>query len=128
MKKSGDFQLMLEYLHGGCDFARGLGAKLASSQIPTATDIFPNVERFRDPATDAAVAAIASTTDQAVIKEKVGELVNTMMTRYPVISLIYAPARLIYRTERAVGWPTPDEPYAHPQDDRLLLVTNLRAP
>lgn len=128
MKKSGDFQMMLEYLHGGCDFARGLGAKLASSQIPTKTDIFPNVERFSDPSTDAAVNAIAGTTDQTVIKEQVGQLVNTMMTEFPVISLIYAPARIIYRTDHAVGWPTADDQYAHPQDDRLLLIAHLRAP
>ena len=34
-KKTGDFQLMLEYLHGGCELAKNLGAKLSSTQIPT---------------------------------------------------------------------------------------------
>ena len=54
-KKTGDFQLMLEYLHGGCELAKNIGAKLSSKQIPTTTDIFPNVERFSDPAVDEAV-------------------------------------------------------------------------
>ena len=63
-KKSGDFQLMLEYLHGGCELAKNLGAKLSSTQIPTKTDVLPNVERFKDPAVDAAVTKLAGDTDR----------------------------------------------------------------
>ena len=121
-KKSGDFQLMLEYLHGGCELAKNIGAKLSSTQIPTKTDIFPNVERFKDPAVDAAV-------DQAGVRHRQGEpegrprrrSSTTMMTKYPVTALLYAPARIIYRTDKAVGWPSEQDPYANPQDDKLLV-------
>ena len=61
-KKSGEFDAMLEYLHGGCDFSRGLGAKLTSKQIPTKTSVLPNVERFIDPATDKVVDELAGST------------------------------------------------------------------
>ena len=42
-------------------------------------------------------------------------------------SLIYAPARIIYRTDKAVGWPSEQDPYANPPDDRLLILTHLTA-
>ncbi|MGT3784174.1 hypothetical protein ACVTE8_16610, partial [Staphylococcus aureus] len=51
-KKAGEFQMMLEYLHGGCQVARNLGSKLATDQIPTKKTVLPNVERWSDPATD----------------------------------------------------------------------------
>ena len=51
-----------------------------------------------------------------------------MMTQYPVTPLIYAPARIIYRTDKAVGWPSEQDPYANPLDDRLLVLTRLTAP
>lgn len=126
-KKSGDYQLMLEYLHGGCENAKNIGGKLSSDQIPTKTEILPNVERWNDPATDATVKELSGTTDEAKQKELVGTLVETMMTQYPVIPLVYAPARILYRTDKAVGWPSEADPYAQPADDRLLILTRLRS-
>jgi peptide/nickel transport system substrate-binding protein len=127
VKKSGDFQMMLEYLHGGCQMAQNLGGKLHSHQIPTKTDIFPNVERWNDPTTDATVDKLAASTDDAEQISLVGQLVDVMMTQFPVTALIYAPARIIYRTDKAVGWPSEQDPYAHPSDDRLLILTHLAA-
>ncbi|WP_330475550.1 ABC transporter substrate-binding protein [Terrabacter sp. C0L_2] len=127
-KKTGDFQLMLEYLHGGCELAKNIGAKLSSTQIPTKTDIFPNVQRFKDPAVDAAVTKLASDTDKESQKRDLAPLVETMMTKYPVTALIYAPARILYRTDKAVGWPSEENAYANPQDDKLLVLTHLTAP
>lgn len=127
-KKTGDFQLMLEYLHGGCELAKNIGSKLSSKQIPTATDIFPNVGRFKDPAVDESVAKLAGSTEEADQKKYLGELVNTMMTQYPVTPLIYAPSRILYRTDKAVGWPSEQDPYANPNDDKLLIMTRLAPP
>ena len=88
----------------------------------------PNVQRFKDPATDKAVAELGGTTDPAKQKEYVGHWSTTMMTQFPVTSLIYAPTRIIYRTDNAVGWPSEQDPYANPTDDRLMILTHLRAP
>lgn len=125
-KKAGEFQMMLEYLHGGCQVARNLGSKLATDQIPTKKTVLPNVERWSDPATDQTVKELSASTDPAQQKELVGKLVETMMTRYPVTSLFYAPARMIYRTDHAIGWPSEDDPYAT-NSDMLLIMTHLRA-
>ncbi len=127
-KKSGDFQLMLEYLHGGCELSKNIGAKLSSKQFPTAKDIFPNVGRFSDPAIDAAVSKLAGSTSKEEQKANLEPLVDAMMTQFPVTPLIYAPARVIYRTDKAVGWPSEQDPYANPSDDRLLVLTHLTAP
>lgn len=127
-KKSGDFQLMLEYLHGGCELAKNIGAKLSSKQFPKPSEILPNVGRFSDPAVDESVKNLSESTDEADQKKYLGELVDTMMTQYPVTPLIYAPARILYRTDKAVGWPSEENAYANPQDDRLLVMTRLTAP
>ena len=124
-KKTGDFQMMFEFLYGGCDVARGLGAKLVSSQIPTKTDILPNVQRWDDPSTDAVVADIDKTAAASQQATLAGKLVDTMLTQYPVTPLIYAPSRILYRTDKAVGWPSEQNPYANPSDDKLLILTHL---
>ncbi|MBL0749489.1 ABC transporter substrate-binding protein [Nocardioides baculatus] len=127
-KKTGDFNAVLEYLHGGCELARNLGSKLNSKQFPTEQDIFPNVGRYSDPATDDAIAQLSGATSREEQKPYLGELVDVMMTEYPVTSLIYAPSRTIYRTDHAEGWPTEDNPYASGADDRLLVMTHLVPP
>ena len=55
-------------------------------------------------------------------------LVKAMMTDYPVLPILYAPARGIYRTDKAVGWPTEEDPYANPQDSMRVIMTHLTAP
>jgi len=125
-KKSGGFDMVLEYLHGGCEVARNIGSKLASDQIPTKTTVKSNVQRWNDPATDATVAALSGSVDEAEQKKLVGDLINTMMTQYPVTSLVYAPARMIYRTDKAVGWPSEEDPYAT-NSDMLVIMTHLKS-
>ncbi len=127
LKKSGDFDLMINYMAAGCDYVNGMGATLATKQIPTKTEIRGNVERYSSPPVDDAIAQLAGTTDQAATKQLVGVLVTTMMTQYPVLPIFYAPARGIYRTDKAVGWPTAENPYANPQDNARLWMTHLSA-
>lgn len=127
-KKQGSFNTVLEYLHGGCELARNLGSKLNSEQFPTEQDIFPNVGRYSDPATDEAIAQLSGATSREDQKPYLGDLVDVMMTQFPVTSLIYAPSRTIYRTDNAEGWPTEDNPYASGADDRLLVMTRLVPP
>ncbi len=127
-KKTGDFQLMINFMAAGCDYANGMGATLSTGTIPTQTEIKGNVGRFSSPPVDAAVRTLTGTTDPVQTKEQVGVLVTTMMTQFPVLPIFYAPARAIYRTDKAVGWPTADDPYANPQDNPRLWITRLSAP
>ena len=128
LKKSGDFQVMINYMGAGCDYANGMGASLATRQFPTKTEIKGNVGRFSDPQVDDAVQALDGAVDQAQTKKYVGVLVDAMMTQYPVLPILYAPARSIYRTDKAVGWPNEEHPYCNPQDAVLVIMTHLTAP
>jgi len=125
-KKNASFDSMLEYLNGGCEVARNLGAKLATDQTPTKTDVRSNVERYSDPATDAVISKLSGSTDPVEQKALVGKLVDVMMTQAPVTPLFYAPARMIYRTDKAVGWPSEANPYAT-NSEMLLIMTHLRS-
>jgi len=119
---------MINFMGAGCDYANGMGATLTSKQFPTKTEIKGNVGRYSDPVVDAAVDGLTGTTDAAKTKELVGVLVNTMMTQFPVIPVFYAPARAIYRTDKAVGWPSAEDPYCNPQDNARIWMTHLSAP
>lgn len=126
-KKDGEFDLLLEYLHGGCEVARNLGSKLSSDQVPTEDTVFANVGRWIDPETDAIVAELSGETDPEVQKELTGQLVEVMMTQFPVTTLFYAPARMIYRTDKAEGWPSEEDPYGT-NSEMLMIMTRLVPP
>jgi len=125
-KKEGKFDTLLEYLNGGCDVARNLGAKLSKDEFPTKSEVKTNVGRYDDPATNDIIAKLSGSTDPAEQKALVGQLVDIMVTQAPVTPLFYAPARMIYRTDKAVGWPTEDDPYAT-NSEMLLIMTKLRS-
>ncbi|MEJ7650621.1 MAG: ABC transporter substrate-binding protein [Nakamurella sp.] len=124
-KKSGEFQILFEYLAGGCDFVRGLGSKIDTTQIPKPDTVLSNVERFSDPAVDKTLSDLGVVTNDGQRKALVGKLVDVMMTQYPVTPLIYAPARIVYSTRNAVGWPNAEDPYAFADSDRLIVLTHL---
>lgn len=127
-KKSGDFQMLFEYLAGGCDFVRGLGSKLDTTQIPKPDTVLSNVERFSEPEVDKTLSDLGVVTNDGQRKALIGRLVDVMMTQYPVTPLIYAPARIVYTTRNAVGWPSAEDPYAFADSDRLIVLTHLSGP
>ena len=92
-KKTGDFQLMINFMDGRLRLRQRHRRDAASSrQIPTKTEVKGNVERFSDPDVDAAViGADRSHRPGSETKELVGVLVNTMMTQYPVIADLLRP-------------------------------------
>lgn len=125
-KKAGDFDVVLEYVGGGCTRSREWGTRLDSSQINTekSKDLLPNVSRYRNPAVDKIVADMEGTTDPAEIKADSDKLIDVWMTEFPVIALNYAPARLVYRDATTTGWPSEENPYA--LDSMLYVMTQIR--
>lgn len=126
MQRSGDFDMLLDFVGGGCQRAKDLGSRLNSAQISHDKELLLNRSRFADPAVDELVAEWANTTDPARAKEIQDQVIDVFMTQFPYIALQYAPSRLIYRTDNAVGWPSEDNPY--PVDQLLRLATTLRPP
>ncbi|MFT4280099.1 ABC transporter substrate-binding protein [Microbacterium sp.] len=124
MQRSGSFDMVLDFVGGGCQRARDLGSRLVSSQISHDKELLLNRARFDDPEVDELVATWSNTTDEAEAKKLQDEVIDVFMTEFPYIALQYAPSRLIYRTDNAVGWPSEDNPY--PVDQPLRFATQLR--
>lgn len=125
-KKSGDFDLVIDYVNGGCVRAKDFGGKLATNQISTEKDLLLNVARYSDPATDALIARYDATVDPAEQNAYDDQLIDIFMTKMPYIALQYAPQRFIYRNGAASGWPSPENPY--PTDSLLYVITHLSPP
>lgn len=126
MQKAGDFDMTVDFVSGGCQRARDLGAKLQSSQISSEQELLLNRARYVDPEIDALIDEWTNTTDESRTAEIEARIMDVFMTEFPYIALQYAPSRLIYRTNNAVGWPSDDNPY--PVDQLIRLSHELRPP
>lgn len=126
MQKSGDFDMTIDFVSGGCQRARDLGAKLQTSQISSEQDLLLNRARYSNPEIDALIDEWTNTTDGSRADEIEARIMDVFMTEFPYIALQYAPSRLIYRTENAVGWPSDENPY--PVDQLIRIATQLRPP
>lgn len=125
-RKTGSFDLALDYVGGTCARAKDLGGHLATENIPKAKDaaVNLNTERYSDPATDKIVDAYLGTTDPKQQQAYLDQIIKVYTTEFPVIALQYAPQRLIYNTQVASGWPSATDRY--PTDQLLLVMTHLR--
>ena len=123
-KKSGDFDMLLDYVNGGCVRAKDLGGKLGITKNSTASDLLHNVARYRNADVDALVSQYEATTDETEQADYAAQLIDVFYQQVPYIALQYAPTRLIYNTRAASGWPSPENPY--PTDNALYVLTHLR--
>lgn len=125
-KKTGDFDLVLDYVGGGCTRAKELGSRLDSAQVPSADDpvLLLNTERFSDPAVDQLVDQYAAASTPAEQAEGLSKITDVYVQQVPLIALTYAPQRLIWSKDAASGWPSDSNRY--PTDSLLRLMTELR--
>ena len=126
MKKSGEFDMVLDSIGGGCTRARDLGGRLTTDQIPEGDTILLNIARYDDEDIDRLVDDWSSNTDPEREAEYLSQIVDVYMEQMPYIALQYSPARLIYRQDNAVGWPSEDNPY--PTNSTLRVITSLTPP
>lgn len=125
-KKTGDFDLVLDYVGGGCTRAKDLGSHLDSSQISNGDDpvLLLNTERFSDPAVDRLVSEYAQASTPAEQADGLAKVIDVYEQQVPVIALTYAPQRLIWNRTSASGWPSDADRY--PTDNLLRVITHLR--
>ncbi|NYE71334.1 ABC transporter substrate-binding protein [Microlunatus parietis] len=123
MKKTGDFDFILEYVHGGCQRNRDLGSRLDSKQIADGKENTPNQARYRNPEIDQLLRDLDQTTDPVVLKAGVEKIIDIYMTEFPYLALNYAPGRIDYRLDKAVGWPSAENPYPTAM---IMVVHRLR--
>jgi len=73
-----------------------------------------DVERFNDPAAQAALAQFASSGDSAVQAQALNKLQMILSTQAPVVPLMYGGAWSEYSTRNYTGWPSASNPYMVP--------------
>lgn len=127
MQRSGSFDMVVDFVGGGCQRSRDLGARLDTAQISHGTDLLLNRARFSDPKIDALIAEWGKTlAGTPRDKEIEAQIIDVFMTQFPYIALQYAPSRLIYSTRNAEGWPSDEDPY--PIDQLLRLAVKWKLP
>ncbi len=127
---SGSFDMTLNFAYGGgtpYDMYKPLLDSTFSAAIgkPAAS----NFVRWQDPATDAALAAYAATSDLQKQKEALYGIEKIMVNQVPLIPLLGSADWDQYRTANYVGWPDADHAYALGMPskfpDNLLVFTHL---
>ncbi|GAA3708869.1 ABC transporter substrate-binding protein [Zhihengliuella alba] len=79
---------------------------------PVGEQTFDNYHRFGSEEADALLAEFAATTDEAEQQRLMSELQTLYSELAPVVPLFPGPEWGAYTTERFVGWPTEENPYA----------------
>lgn len=73
-----------------------------------------NIEKWSDPATDAALNEMKGTTDVTKQKAAMAKIEDVMVNQVPAIPLFYGPTWYEYRTKKYTGFPDASNPYATP--------------
>lgn len=109
------------------DFNNALNSSFAA---PLNTATANNFERFKDPAVDQALAALASATGQAAQNQATYKLEQIMSTQTPIVLLYYGGSWGLFSTKHFTGWPSQSDPYALPtnyNNELLVVLTHLKA-
>ncbi|MFC4006314.1 ABC transporter substrate-binding protein [Nonomuraea purpurea] len=90
-----------------------------------------NYERWKDAETDKLIDAYAATEDEAEQQKLTQGLGKIMVDKLPTLPLFYSPAWSQFRTDKYVGWPSEQDPYAMPSPytspDAAVVLLHLRA-
>jgi peptide/nickel transport system substrate-binding protein len=125
-RNNGNFDMLFGVHGGGCNMWQAYQHPLGSAQTaPIGKPAPTNYVRWKDAETDALLTDLAKAEDEARQKEIVQQLQQIMVEQVPVVPLWYGAQWFEYRTEKAIGWPSADDPYAGP-GDQISIITHLR--
>jgi peptide/nickel transport system substrate-binding protein len=108
------------------DFNNAFNSEYAT---PLNTATVNNFERFKSPAVDQDLAALASATTTAVQDQDTYKLEQMMYTQQPVILLYYGGSWGLFSTKNFTGWPSAANTYMLPttyNDAMLVIVSHLK--
>ena len=127
-RASGNFDTMFTVHGGNCSMYRNYADFLSSDlTAPIGEQATSNWIRWQDEKTDELLTQLRTTSDDQEQQDILNQLQVIMMEQFPTIPLWYGAIWYEYRTEKAVGWPSEEDPYCSPGDG-LLIVTKLRPP
>lgn len=98
--------------------------------LPVGKAATGNYERWKDAETDKLINEYAATEDQAEQEKTVQALGKIMVEKLPTVPLFYSAAWSQYRTDKYVGWPSEQDPYAMPSPytspDAAVVLLHLK--
>jgi len=129
-RASGNFDSLFTVHGGQCSMYRNYADFLSSAlTAPVGEQATSNWIRWEDETTDELLNTLATTSDEAEQKEAVYQLQTIMVEQFPTIPLWYGAHWFQYRTEKAVGWPSEEDPYTiQAGNSGFLIIINLRPP
>jgi peptide/nickel transport system substrate-binding protein len=104
------------------DFNNALNSSFAA---PTGKLTANNFERFKSPAVDHSLAALASATDESAQKKATNELEQVIYDQTPIVLLYYGGSWGLFSTKSFTGWPSATDPYTLPTNYNNSLLTVL---
>jgi peptide/nickel transport system substrate-binding protein len=102
------------------DFNNALNSTYAA---PVNTPTANNFERYKNPAVDQDLAALASATGQQAQQQATDKLEQVMYSTVPVVLLYYGGSWGLFSTSHFTGWPTASDPYTLPTNYNYSLLT-----
>ncbi|WP_433431576.1 ABC transporter substrate-binding protein [Nonomuraea sp. CA-141351] len=89
-----------------------------------------NYERWKDAETDRLIDEYAATDDLAEQQKATQGLGKIMVEKLPTVPLFYSPGWAQFRTDKYVGWPSEQDPYAMPSPydspDAAVVLLHLK--
>lgn len=104
------------------DFNNALNSSFAA---PTGKLTANNFQRFKSPAVDQSLAALASATDESAQKQATTQLEQAMYNQTPIVLLYYGGSWGLFSTKSFTGWPSATDPYTLPTNYNNSLLTVL---
>ncbi len=130
-RSTGTFQLLIDGLGGKPDPYQLYNQVLASATTaPIGQKAASNWSRFSDPQVDAALAAMAGTDDEAVLKQRAQEIGRVMLDELPYVPVFQNSPNATFLATKVTGWPTDDNAYALSRADSFpdtgFVAKNLK--
>jgi peptide/nickel transport system substrate-binding protein len=102
------------------DFNNALNSSYAA---PVNTPTANNFERYKNPAINQDLAALASATSQQAQQQDTYKLEQVMYSTVPIVLLYYGGSWGLFSTSHFTGWPTASDPYTLPTNYNYSLLT-----
>lgn len=128
--QNGDFDLVMGSFGGSGSLFQDYNNLLNSDfKKPVGTTTATNYERYGNAQTDALLAQLKTTTDQAKQKQIIDQLQSVVYQQLPAISLFYGGLWGLDSDKNFTGWPSAQDPYASLMtwtSNPLLILTHLQ--
>ena len=125
-RSTGQYDMTFGVHGGSCNMYNNFSDPLNSERTaPIGKKALSNEVRWKDAKTDELLADLKAATSEKDQKKAVAGLTRVMTDDVPMIPIWYGAKWFQYKTTKAVGWPSAENPYASASDP-LLWMTHLK--